>query len=105
MVDYHQNVLSSIRLTASSTAFLVMITGVVGTTKAVVSEISDDNTQALGVSIISTSWGLGFIIGPAVSGAISDPIGQYDLIVTSKTTQYIEHVHICFCIDLYSVPV
>ena len=58
--------------------------GVVGTAKAVVSELSDDSTQSLGVSIISTSWGMGFIIGPAISGAISDPIGQYKLNITSK---------------------
>ena len=61
----------------------VDVSGVVGTAKAVVSEISDDSTQALGVSVISTSWGLGFIIGPAISGAISDPIGQYHLNITS----------------------
>ena len=58
--------------------------GVVGTAKAVISELSDDSTQSLGVSIISTSWGMGFIIGPAISGAISDPIGQYNLNITSK---------------------
>ena len=58
--------------------------GIVGTAKAVVSEISDDSTQSLGVSVISTSWGMGLIIGPAISGAISDPIGQYNLNVTSK---------------------
>ena len=60
--------------------------GIVGTGKAVVSELSDDSTQSLGVSIISTSWGMGFIIGPAISGAISDPIGQYNLNITSKRT-------------------
>ena len=58
--------------------------GIVGTAKAVVSEISDDSTQSLGVSVISTSWGMGLIIGPAISGAISDPIGQYNLNITSK---------------------
>lgn len=62
-----------------------LVPGVVGTAKAVISEISDDSTQALGVSIISTSWGLGFVIGPAISGAISDPIGQYNLNITSET--------------------
>ena len=75
--------------------------GVVGTAKAVVSEISDDSTQSLGVSIISTSWGMGFIIGPAISGAISDPIGQYNLNITSKM-KYAKEPQQCYC---KSVPI
>ena len=50
-----------------------------------VSEVSDDRFQAFGVSIIGAAWSMGFIIGPAVSGAIADPIGQYNLTISSKT--------------------
>ena len=56
----------------------------VGTVKAVVSEASDDSNQAFGISLISCAWGLGLIIGPAVSGAIADPIGQYNLNISSE---------------------
>ena len=62
----------------------VISTGVVGTVKAVISEASDDTNQAFGISLISCAWGLGLIIGPAVSGAIADPIGQYNLNISSK---------------------
>ncbi|XP_064400477.1 uncharacterized protein LOC135346696 [Halichondria panicea] len=62
--------------------FLVGLTnGSVGAIKAVVSEVSDDSTQAFGVTILGASWGLGIILGPAVSGSISDPIGQYNLTI------------------------
>ena len=60
--------------------------GVVGSCKTIVSEVSDDKTQALGIAILGAAWGTGFIIGPAVSGAIADPIGQYNLNITSEDT-------------------
>ena len=50
-----------------------------------VSEVSDDRFQAFGMSIVGAAWSLGFIIGPAVAGAIADPIGQYNLTISSKT--------------------
>ena len=62
--------------------------GVVSTAKAVMSEVSDDSTQAFGVSLVGASYGLGIIIGPAVSGAISDPIGQYNLTIDSELRCY-----------------
>lgn len=56
----------------------------ISTCKAVVSESSDDSNQALGLAVISVAWGTGYIVGPAVSGAIADPIGQYNLNITSE---------------------
>jgi len=58
--------------------------GVIGTAKAVISEASDDSNQAFGIAVVSCAWGMGLILGPAVSGAIADPIGQYNLTVSSK---------------------
>ena len=60
------------------------LSGAIGTIKAVISEVSDDSNQALGIAMIGLAWGVGIIIGPAVSGALSDPIGQYNLTVKSK---------------------
>ena len=59
--------------------------GTLTSVKAMVSEISDDRFQAFGLSVIGAAWSLGYIIGPAVSGAIADPIGQYNLTISSKT--------------------
>ena len=52
--------------------------------KAVVSEMSDDSNQAFGITMVGTAWGSGYIIGPAISGAIADPITQYNLTITSE---------------------
>ena len=53
--------------------------------KAMVSEVSDDRFQAFAVSIVGAAWSLGYVIGPTVSGAIADPVGQYNLTISSKT--------------------
>lgn len=57
--------------------------GTVSTSKAVLSEVSDDSNQAFGLTILGTAWGIGYIIGPAISGVLADPIGQYNLTITS----------------------
>ena len=56
----------------------------IATIKAVISEISDDGNQALGISMLGTAFGTGYILGPAVAGAIADPVGQYNLTITSE---------------------
>ena len=35
--------------------------------QAVISEASDDTNQALGMTIVGTAWGIGYIVGPAMS--------------------------------------
>ena len=60
-----------------------MCTGCVATIKAVVSESSDDSNQAFGLSVLATAMTLGYVVGPAVSGLIADPITEYN-ITTSK---------------------
>lgn len=55
------------------------LSGMVSTSKAVMSEISDDSNQAFGLGVLGTAWGVGYILGPAISGAIADPIRQYNL--------------------------
>ena len=63
---------------------LTSVSGMITASKAIMSEVTDDKTQALGITILGSSWGLGYILGPAVSGAVADPIGQYNLNITSK---------------------
>ena len=58
--------------------------GIVGTAKAVLSESSNDQNQAFGMSLLACSWGLGLIIGPALSGISADPLGQYNISLSSK---------------------
>ena len=56
----------------------------VSTSKAVLSEVSDNSNQAFGIAILGTAWGSGYILGPAISGAIADPVGQYNLTIDGK---------------------
>ena len=80
-------------LTCNMLAKLVScsILGVVGTVKAIVSESSNNRTQALGMTLIMCSFSLGLIIGPAVSGALADPIGQYNLTISSEYSKSLQH--------------
>ncbi|CAK9236620.1 unnamed protein product [Sphagnum troendelagicum] len=65
------------------TRFLLgLFNGLHGPGKAYVSEVSNANHQALGVSIIGTSWGLGLILGPALGGYLSQPALKYPNIFT-----------------------
>ena len=58
--------------------------GIVGTAKAVLSESSSDQNQAFGMSLLACSWGLGLVIGPALSGISADPLGQYNISLPSE---------------------
>ncbi len=48
------------------------------------SEVSDDSNQAFGIALVGTAVSTGFILGPALSSVIADPIGQYNLNITSE---------------------
>ncbi|XP_051146433.1 protein ZINC INDUCED FACILITATOR 1-like isoform X2 [Andrographis paniculata] len=57
---------------ALATRFLLgTLTGVFGTTKAYACELVGDEYHALGISAVSTAWGTGLIIGPALGGFLA----------------------------------
>ena len=51
--------------------------GIVSAVKTIVSEISDHETEAKVMNIVLGMWGLGFLISPAISGILSEPVRQY----------------------------
>ncbi|XP_065902775.1 uncharacterized protein [Dysidea avara] len=53
--------------------------GVVGNSKAIVYEHSDDINKGFGMSIMAASFGTAIVVGPAAAGLLADPIGQYNL--------------------------
>ena len=63
---------------------MLLVSGVVGNAKAAMSANCDNSNQALGLSILASAHGVGLVIGPAISGAIADPIGQYNWNITGK---------------------
>ncbi|CAG5135780.1 unnamed protein product [Candidula unifasciata] len=49
------------------------VNGTVGTAKTILYDISDNSNQALSMSMLSVSWGMGMIVGPTVGGVLASP--------------------------------
>jgi MFS family permease len=58
---------------------LGLVNGILGTVKTVVSELADGNErlEARGMNIVIGMYGWGFLMSPAISGALAEPIRQY----------------------------
>eukprot|EP00042_Codosiga_hollandica_P036980 m.287435 g.287435 ORF g.287435 m.287435 type:complete len:644 (-) comp55017_c0_seq7:222-2153(-) len=50
-----------------------MVAGVVPIAKTALSEVTDNTNQAKGMTVITTSWGLGLVVGSAMGGLLADP--------------------------------
>nr|GMC93661.1 protein ZINC INDUCED FACILITATOR-LIKE 1-like isoform X1 [Ipomoea batatas] len=60
------------------TRFLLgSLNGLLGPVKAYVAELFHQEHQALGMSMISISWGIGLVIGPSLGGFLSQPAEKY----------------------------
>ncbi|KAG6642738.1 hypothetical protein CIPAW_09G161400 [Carya illinoinensis] len=71
---------------AVSTRFLLgSLCGILGPMRAYASEICRKEYQALGMSIISTSWGIGLVLGPAVGGFLAQPAEKFPQIFSEES--------------------
>ncbi|XP_011079138.1 protein ZINC INDUCED FACILITATOR-LIKE 1 isoform X1 [Sesamum indicum] len=71
---------------AISTRFLLgSLCGILGPMRAYASEICRKEHQALGMSVIGTSWGIGLVIGPAVGGFLAQPAEKYPQIFSRES--------------------
>ncbi|XP_021773414.1 protein ZINC INDUCED FACILITATOR 1-like isoform X2 [Chenopodium quinoa] len=71
---------------AVSARFLLgSLCGLLGPAKAYVSEICREEHQAVGMSMITTAWGIGLIIGPALGGLLSQPAEKYPQIFSQES--------------------
>ncbi|XP_057453480.1 protein ZINC INDUCED FACILITATOR-LIKE 1-like isoform X2 [Lotus japonicus] len=60
------------------TRFLLgSLNGLIGPVKAYATEIFREEHQALGLSTVSTAWGMGLIIGPALGGYLAQPVEKF----------------------------
>jgi MFS family permease len=50
-----------------------MFNGIVGTGKTMVSELCTEQQQARGMSLVTATWGLGLVVGPAIGGLLAFP--------------------------------
>ncbi|XP_055817021.1 protein ZINC INDUCED FACILITATOR-LIKE 1-like isoform X2 [Solanum dulcamara] len=89
------------------TRFLLgSLNGLLGPIKAYAAEIFREEYQALGMSTISTAWGIGLIIGPALGGFLAQPAEKYPNIF-SKDSIFGRFPYFlpCLCISLFSLVV
>ncbi|GMY19950.1 protein ZINC INDUCED FACILITATOR 1-like isoform X1 [Fagus crenata] len=92
---------------AVSTRFLLgSLCGILGPMRAYASEICRKEYQALGMSIISTSWGIGLVIGPAVGGFLAQPAEKYPHIF-SKESLFARFPYLlpCLLISIFALGV
>lgn len=68
------------------TRFLIgSLCGIIGTMRAYASEICRKEYHALGISAVSTSWGIGLVIGPAIGGYLAQPAEKYPSIFSKES--------------------
>ncbi|KAL6595634.1 hypothetical protein ACP70R_047974 [Stipagrostis hirtigluma subsp. patula] len=92
---------------AITTRFLLgALNGMLAPIKAYSIEVCRPEHQALGLSIVSTAWGIGLVIGPAIGGYFARPVEQYPNIF-SATSVFGRFPYLlpCLCISLFAVAV
>ncbi|XP_048135252.1 protein ZINC INDUCED FACILITATOR-LIKE 1-like isoform X5 [Rhodamnia argentea] len=61
------------------------LNGLLGPIKAYANEIFREEYQALGVSAVSTAWGIGLILGPALGGYLAQPAEKFPSIFSQES--------------------
>lgn len=92
---------------AISMRFLLgSLNGLLGPIKAYASEVFRDEHEALALSTISTAWGIGLVIGPALGGFLAQPAEKYPNIF-SKESLFGRFPYLlpCFCISVFALGV
>ncbi|XP_047340127.1 protein ZINC INDUCED FACILITATOR-LIKE 1-like [Impatiens glandulifera] len=86
------------------TRFLLgSLNGLLGPIKAYAIEIFTEEYQALGVSTVSTAWGIGLIIGPAVGGFFAQPAKKYPTIISDDSLfGRFPYFLPCLCISVFA---
>ncbi|KAL8125571.1 hypothetical protein AgCh_013017 [Apium graveolens] len=92
---------------AVSMRFLLgSLCGILGPMRAYASEVCRKEHQALGLSVISTSWGVGLVIGPAIGGYFAQPAENYPNIFSKKSVfGRFPYFLPCLLISLFALPV
>ncbi|CAO2143174.1 unnamed protein product [Urochloa humidicola] len=92
---------------AIATRFLLgALNGFLAPVKAYSIEVCQPEQQALGISIVSTAWGMGVIIGPAIGGYLAQPVKQYPHMFHEKSVfGRFPYLLPCICISLFATLV
>ncbi|KAK3136056.1 hypothetical protein QOZ80_5BG0427450 [Eleusine coracana subsp. coracana] len=90
---------------AITTRFLLgALNGFLGPIKAYSVEVCRSEQAALGLSVVSTAWGLGVIIGPAIGGYLAQPVKQYPhLFHENSAFGRFPYLLPCLCISVFAI--
>ncbi|KAH7441559.1 hypothetical protein KP509_03G043700 [Ceratopteris richardii] len=84
---------------------LGLCNGILGAMKAYSSEICSKENQASGVSMLTTTWAVGLILGPAIGGYLTQPSDKYPAIFpTGSLFDRFPYALPCLCISAFAVP-
>ncbi|XP_072987419.1 probable peptide/nitrate transporter At3g43790 isoform X1 [Typha latifolia] len=85
-------------------ALLGFLCGILGPIKAYASEVCRKEHQALGLSLVSSSRGIGLIVGPAIGGFLAQPAEKYpDLFSEKSLFGRFPYFLPCLCISIFAV--
>ncbi|ONK78527.1 uncharacterized protein A4U43_C02F19770 [Asparagus officinalis] len=92
---------------AIATRFLLgALNGILGPIKAYAVEICRPEQQSIALSLVSTAWGIGLVIGPAVGGFLALPAEKFPGIVSEESfLGRFPYFLPCFIISLFSFGV
>lgn len=92
---------------AITTRFLLgSLNGLLGPIKAYACEMFREEHQALGLSTVSTAWGMGLVIGPALGGFLAQPAEKYPNIFSQNSfLGRFPYFLPCFCISIFGLGV
>ncbi|KAJ1256588.1 hypothetical protein BS78_K000800 [Paspalum vaginatum] len=92
---------------AITTRFILgALNGMLAPIKAYSIEICLPEHHALGLSVVSTSWGLGLIVGPSIGGYLAQPTQQYPNIFHNKSIfGRFPYLLPCLCISVFAAIV
>ncbi|CAL4911044.1 unnamed protein product [Urochloa decumbens] len=82
------------------------LNGMLAPIKAYSIEICRPEHHALGLSVVSTAWGIGLVVGPSIGGYLARPAQQYPNMFSDKSIfGRFPYLLPCLCISLFAVVV
>ncbi|KAJ1689006.1 hypothetical protein LUZ63_013161 [Rhynchospora breviuscula] len=87
------------------TRFLLgALNGLIGPIKAYAIEVCNKEHQALGISLASSAWAVGLVVGPAIGGYLSQPAEKFpNIFSTVPLFKWFPYFLPCLCISLIAV--
>lgn len=92
---------------ALTTRFLLgAFNGILGPIRAYATEVSRREHQALGMAMISSAWGVGLVIGPAIGGYLAQPADKFpNLFSQDSMFGRFPYFLACLVISIFSLGV